>query len=121
MSLTKVYVERKQVDQVRARENPTTKAMEYQQKAWFYKSGSKFPVEFEIRLPQGVQFYQEGDYVCYLDTNLAPDKYQGLGFAPFSTVTLRPVTAAFLVEFEKLNLQIDDHLNKTPFMNKAAA
>ena len=114
MSLVKVYVERRQVDQVRARKNPTTDAMEYQQKAWFYKSGSKFPVEFEIRLPAGVQFYQEGDYVCYLDANLAPDKYQGLSFAPFSTVTLRPVTTAFLESFDKLTVQIEEQLNKTP-------
>jgi hypothetical protein len=114
MSLTKVYVERKQVDQVRSRKNPTTEAMEYQQKAWFYKSGSKFPIEFEIRLPSGVQFYQEGDYVCFLDTNLAPDKYSGLSFAPFSTVTLRAVTAQFLEAFDKLNLQIEEQLNKTP-------
>jgi len=121
MSLTKIYVERKQVDQVRARKNPTTEVMEYQQKIWVYKSGSKFPVEFEIRLPNGTQFYQEGDYVTYLDTNLAPDKYQGLSFAPFSTTTLLPVTAAFLAEFDKLTAQIEEQLNKTPFMSKAAA
>jgi len=119
MSLTKVYVERKQVDQVRSRENPTTKVMEYQQKIWVYKSGSKFPVEFEIRLPHGVQFYQEGDYVTYLDTNLAPDKYQGLSFAPFSTTILRPVSPEFLAAFDKLTLQIEDQLNKTPMKNVA--
>jgi len=119
MSLVKIYIERRQVDQVRVRKNPTTEANEYQQKVWVYKSGSKFPVEFEIRLPAGVQFYQEGDYVCYLDANLAPDKYQGLSFAPFSTTTLRPVTPAFLDAFDKLTLQIEEQLNKTPI--KAAA
>ncbi|MGZ6005445.1 MAG: hypothetical protein ACXWLH_04820 [Candidatus Saccharimonadales bacterium] len=104
---------------MRSRKHPTTEALEYSQMIWVYKSGSKFPVEFEIRLPNGVQFYQEGDYVMYLDTNLSPDKYKGLSFAPFSTTSLRSVTPAFIESFDKLTQQIDEQLNKTP-LNKVA-
>ena len=112
MSLVKVFVERAQVDKVRSRPNPITGELEFQQKIWVYKSGSRFPIEMEIRLPSGVKFYQEGDYVLDLSTNLAPDKYASPSFAPFSTYSLTPVTPAFLEAFDKLNSQLYDQLKK---------
>jgi len=113
MSLVKVSVERSQVDSVRTRTIANTGELEFQQKIWVYKSGSKFPTEYQIRLPAGIKFYQEGDYVFDLQANIKADKYSGLSFDPFAPTTLKPVTAHFLEAFDKFTDQLYQQLNKS--------
>lgn len=110
--LVKAFIERAQVDAVRSRTIPNTNELEYQQKVWVHKSGSKFPTEYQIRLPAGIKCYPEGDYVFELQTNIKPDKYLGLSFDAFAPTALTPVTAAFLDAYDKLNAQIYQQLNK---------
>lgn len=112
MSLVKVSVERAQVDTVRTRTIPNTGEMEFLQKVWVYKSGSKFPTEYQIRLPAGLKFYQEGDYVCDLQANIKPDKYMGMSFDAFAPTVLTPVTPQFLESFDKLNDQLYQQVHK---------
>ncbi len=112
MPLVKVSVERPQVDAVRSRAIPNTGEMEFLQKVWVHKFGSKFPTEYQIRLPAGVKCYPEGDYVFELQANIRPDKYAGLSFDAFAPTVLLPATAAFLEAFDKLTEQIYQHLHK---------
>jgi len=112
MSLVKVVVERAQVDAIRSRTIPNTGEIEYLQKVWVYKTGSRFPTEYQIRLPAGVKLYPEGDYVLDLQTNIKPDKYLGLSFDPFAPITLKPVAAQFIEAFDKLNDQLYQQINK---------
>lgn len=111
--LVKAFIERAQVDAVRSRTNPNTNELEYQQKIWVHKSGSKFPTEYQIRLPVGIKCYTEGDYVFELQTNIKPDKYLGLSFDAFAPTVLIPVTTQFLEVYDKLNAQIYQHLRPT--------
>jgi len=113
MSLVKVSVERSQVDSVRSRTIPNSGELEFQQKIWVYKSGSKFPTEYQIRLPGGIKFYPEGDYVFDLQTNIKPDKYTGLSFDSFAPTTLKQVTPQFLEAFDKFTDQLYQQLNKS--------
>lgn len=106
MTLVRAFTERAQVDAIRSRKLPNSDEIEFQQKIWVYKSGSKFPTEYQIRLPSGVRMYPEGEYVFDIQTNIQPDKYMGLSFNPFAPITLTPVTAQFIEAFDKLNLQI---------------
>jgi len=112
MSLVKVSVERAQVDTVRSRTIPNTGEMEFLQKVWVHKSGSKFPTEYQIRLPSGLKFYPEGDYVCDLQMNIRPDKYMGMSFDAFAPTVLTPATPPFLDAFDKLNDQLYQQLHK---------
>lgn len=112
MSLVKVSVERPQADSVRSRTIPATGELEHLQKVWVYKPGSKFPTEYQIRLPAGVKAYQEGDYVCDLQANIRPDKYLGMSFDPFAPTVLTPVSPPFLEAFDKLNDQLYQQLRK---------
>jgi len=113
MSLVRVFVERAQVDSVRSRTNTNTGELEFQQKIWVHKSGSKFPTEFQVRLPAGRKFWEEGDYVFEIQTNIRPDKYLGLSFDPFSPTVLIPVSAQFIEAFEKNSASIYVQLNKS--------
>jgi hypothetical protein len=110
MSLVKVFIERAQVDAIRSRAIPNTGELEYLQKVWVYKAGSRFPTEYQIRLPAGVKLYPEGDYVLDLQTNIKPDKYLGLSFDPFAPAILRPVTPQFIETFDKLSEQLYQQL-----------
>jgi len=112
MSLVKVSVERSQVDTVRSRTIPNTGELEFQQKIWVYKSGSKFPTEYQIRLPAGIKFYQEGDYVLELQANIKADKYMGMSFDAFAPTVLTPVTPQFLEMFDKVDAQLYQQLHK---------
>jgi hypothetical protein len=114
MSLVKVFVERAQVDAVRSRKIPNSDEVEFLQKVWVYKSGSRFPTEYQIRLPAGVRLYPEGDYVLDLQTNVKPDKYLGLSFDPFAPTTLKSVTPQFIEAFDKLSDQLYQQLHKLP-------
>ena len=114
MPFVKVSIERAQVDAVRSRVIPNTNnELEYQQKIWIYRSGSKFPTEYAIRLPKGVHGYPEGDYVFDIQTNMKPDKYQGLAFDAFAPTTLTPVTPQFLDVFDKLDAQLQQQVAKS--------
>ena len=114
MSFVKVFIERSQVASVRSRVIPNTNnELEYQQKIWIYCSFSKFPTEYSIRLPKGIQSYAEGDYIFDIQTNMKPDKYKGLSFDPFLSTTLIPVTSQFLEAFDKLDAQISQQLVKS--------
>jgi hypothetical protein len=112
MSLVKVFVERLQVDTVRSRKIGDDGELEFLQKIWIYKSGSRFPTQYEIRLPAGIKFYPEGDYVLDLQLNVRPDKYLGLSFDPFAKTVLRPVTTQFIEAFDKVNEQLYQQLQK---------
>lgn len=112
MSLVKVSVERAQVDSVRSRAIPNTGEMEFLQKVWVHKSGSKFPTEYQIRLPSGLKFYQEGDYVFDLQANIRPDKYLGMSFDAFAPTVLTQATPQFLELFDKLQAQLYQQLHK---------
>lgn len=113
MPLVKVFVERAQVDTVRSRVIPSTGELEFLQKVWVYKTGSKFPTEYQIRLPAGTKFYPEGDYVLELQANIKPDKYMGLSFDAFAATVLTPVTPQFLEAFDKVDGQLYQQLQKT--------
>ncbi len=112
MPLVKANVERAQVDAVRSRTIPNSSELEFLQKIWVYKSGSKFPTEYQIRLPAGVKCYPEGDYVFELQANIRPDKYAGLSFDAFAPTVLLPAPAQFLELFDKLNDQLHQQLHK---------
>lgn len=112
MSLVKVSVERAQVDSVRSRAIPNRAEMEHLQKVWVYKPGSKFPTEYQIRLPSGLNFYQEGDYVCDLQANIRPDKYLGMSFDAFAPTVLFQATPQFLELFDKTQAQLYQQLHK---------
>lgn len=112
MSLVKVTVERSQVDAVRTRTIPNSGELEFLQKVWVHKTGSKFPTEYQIRLPAGVKFYPEGDYVCDLQINIKPDKYLGLSFDAFAPTVLKPITAQFIEAFDKVSEQLYQQLQK---------
>jgi hypothetical protein len=113
MSLVKVSVERAQVDAIRSRTIPNTGEIEFLQKVWVHKAGSKYPTEYQIRLPAGVKCYPEGDYVFDLQTNIKPDKYLGLSFDAFSPSVLRPVTPQFLEAFDKYSEQLYKQLQNS--------
>lgn len=106
MPLVKVAVERHQVNEVSTRTNKLTGELEFQQKAWVYKYGSRFPTEYLFRLPPGVKFYPEGDYVMELQANIQPDKYLGMSINPFAPVILISVSADFLAAYDKAIEQV---------------
>ncbi|ASF48434.1 single-stranded DNA-binding protein [Methylovulum psychrotolerans] len=110
MSLVLAFTERAQTDAVTSRAHPTTGELEYQQKIWVYKSGSKFPTEYRIRLPSGVKCYPEGDYAFELQTNIKPDKYGSMSFDGFAPTTLIPVKQPFIDAFNKVSAQIYQQL-----------
>lgn len=112
MPLVKANVERAQADAARSRTIPNSNDLEYLQKIWVYKSGSKHPTEYQIRLPAGVKCYPEGDYVFELQANIRPDKYAGLSFDAFAPTVLTPVTPSFLEAFDKFTDQLYQHLQK---------
>ncbi len=110
--LVKASIERSQVDTVRSRTIPNTGELEFQQKIWVYKSGSKFPTEYQIRLPSGTKLYPEGDYVFELQANIKADKYLGMSFDAFAPTVLMLVTPQFLEAFDKADAQLHQLLNK---------
>lgn len=112
MTLVRAFIERPQVDAVRSRTNANTGEIEFQQKIWVYKPGSRFPTEYQIRLPAGIKLYPEGEYCFDLQTNIQPDKYHGFSFNAFAPTVLTPVTPQFIEVFDKAQNQLYQLLNK---------
>jgi hypothetical protein len=104
-----VLVDEIQTKSARSRKNPNNENLEYSQKAWFH-TGGRFPIEMEINLPVGIQFYQPGEYVVDLAINTAPDKYQGMGFKAFSKTRLIPVTPDFIKNLNIMNDKLNEML-----------
>ncbi len=102
--LAKVDIERSQVDSIESRTNPNNGEVEYTQKIWVYKYGSKHPTEYKIRLPSGVKLYPAGDYVLDLQMTMQPSqKYDRFDFDPWARISLKPATPEFLKAFDQLN------------------
>lgn len=110
MSLIQVTVDHVQSQNVRSRVSPAG-FTEYSQRAYFW-TGGKFPIEMQIRLPDGVQFYQAGDYVADIGLQLSPDKYGSLSLRPFSITTLIPVSTQFIDAFVQAGQKINEQLKK---------
>ncbi len=114
MSIVKVSVERSQTDKARSRTNAATGEIEYQQPVWVYRTFSKHPTEFVVRLPAGVKLYPEGDYFTDIQANMVADKYQGMSVNPFSPMVLVPATPPFVEFYDKLQAQLVEQFNKLP-------
>lgn len=109
MALAKASIEPGQVQAVRFRKIPKSDQLEYLQNIWVYKLGSRFPTEYQIRLPSGLQFYSEGDYIFDLQANMRPDRYKSLSVDAFAPTVLYPATPEFLKLFDKITEQLYQH------------
>lgn len=101
MSLFLVEVDRNQVNNVRCRPSRIEgRPANYIQKAWIYKSGSRHPLELEFQLPDGINLYEEGNYILDISPNISGDKYGSIALRSFSTYTFKKVNAEFIKAFQ---------------------
>lgn len=115
---SKVEISPDQATSVRSRvfgeNNPPT----YQQKIYLFKAGVPYPIEVEIRLPDGVTGYEAGQYIINTESNIAQGRYGDLSLAPFSSFSLIKVDASIHEAIDKLEAQFTDTLKK--FLNPPA-
>jgi len=109
---SKVVISPEQVAGIRSRQFGENNPPTYQQKLWLFKAGVPYPLEVEIRLPDGITAYEAGEYIINTESNIDKGKYGDLSFAPFCSFNLIKVDASIHEQIDKLETQFAETLKK---------